>query len=250
MPDAERPRLIIAARSALRIGLLVMAGSALVTARDFWEKPYREWKKNDAFKMLSDSPWAESVTFASNVGAGRGGVYDRTSDSGLQTVYNRAVVRFFSALPVREAHVRIAQLMNNYDSRTDAEKAQIDATFSAALKRDFSGQIIVAFSFETNDPRTKTHVERYLQYLKAEHVKQNCYLISSRLGRIAISEYYPPSPDGTGAKFIFPRMVDEKPVVAPDDKEVTFDMWFEPINQKVFVRFKVKDLMYNGRLEI
>jgi hypothetical protein len=237
-------------RSRLGVLVLVLAACGLLLAKDFWEKPYKEWKKNDAFKMLGDSPWARSMTFADNVGGGRGGAYDRTSDSGLQTVYNVAKIRFFSALPIREAHVRIAQMMNNYDSKSETERAQIDRTFAPALTRDFSKNIIVALDFETNDQRTKANVDRYLQQLQVSLLKQSCYLISSRLGRVTIEEYYPPSPDATGAKFLFPRTVDDKPVVSPEDKEVTFDMWFEPINQKIFMRFKVKEMMYNGQLAI
>jgi hypothetical protein len=229
---------------------IALAVCGLLLGKDFWERPYKEWKKNDAFKMLQDSPWAKTMTFAENVGGGRGGAYDRTSDSGLQTVYNVARVRFFSSLPIREAHVRIAQMLNNYDAKSDAEKEQIDRTFAPALARDFSKNIIVALDFETNDQRTKANVDRYLQQLQVNLLKQSCYLISARLGRVTIEEYYPPSPDATGAKFLFPRTVDDKPVVSPEDKEVTFDMWFEGINQKIFIRFKVKDMMYNGQLSI
>jgi hypothetical protein len=140
------------------------------------------------------------------------------------------------------------QLMNNYDAKSDEEKAAIDARLSAVLKRDFSKMIVVELEYAGNDPESQRNVKNYLLQMKADHLKQNCYLISDRLGRVTLQEYYPPSADGSGAKFFFPRMVSDKPVVAPEDKELNFDFWFEPIEQKVFIRFKVKELMYGGEL--
>jgi hypothetical protein len=216
-------------------------------AKDFWEKPYKEWKKNEAFKMKDNSPWAKSQTMASTISR-RGSGTDRLGDAGKSEVYSSVTVRLFSALPVRQAYVRIMQLMNNYDAKSDEEKAAIDARLSAVLKRDFSKMIVVELEYAGNDPESQRNVKNYLLQMKADHLKQNCYLISDRLGRVTLQEYYPPSADGSGAKFFFPRMVSDKPVVAPEDKELNFDFWFEPIEQKVFIRFKVKELMYGGEL--
>jgi hypothetical protein len=35
--------------------------------------------------------------------------------------------------------------------------------------------------------------------------------------------YSPPSPDGTGAKFVFPRKVNGKKMVSPQDKTLRFE---------------------------
>jgi len=62
-----------------------------------------------------------------------------------------------------------------------------------------------------------------------------------------ISEYAAPSSDGTGAKFVFPRMVDGKPFVeAGDEIRFVADMGR---GVKVNWRFKVSDMNYNGKLE-
>jgi hypothetical protein len=226
---------------------VITLGCSVLLARNFWDKPYREWKKDEAFKVKDNSPWAKIQTMASSTSR-RGDAYDRTSDAGRSESYSSVTVRLFSALPVRHAYVRIMQLMNNYDAKTDAEKAAIDERFSAALKRDFSKMVVVELDYAGNDPNAQRDVKTFLLQAKPEQLKQNCYLISNRLGRVEIQEYYPPSADGSAAKLVFPRVVGDKPIVSPEDKELTFDMWFEPIQQKVFVRFKVKDLMYGGEL--
>jgi len=218
-------------------------------AKDFWEKPYQQWKKAEAFKMKDNSPWAQSQTMANSISR-RGSSQDRLGSAGQSEIYNNVTVRFFSALPIRQAYVRIMQLMNNYDSKSAEEKAAIDARFSAALKRDFSKMIVVELEYSGSDQRSMQGVHTWLQQVKAEQLKQSCYLISDRLGRVEIDQYFPPSPDGSAAKFVFPRVVGDKPVVSPEDKEITFDFWFDPIGEKVFIHFKVKNLMYGGELAI
>jgi hypothetical protein len=234
-------------KSLLRAAIIMAAACTLMMAKDFWEKPYKEWKKNEAFKMKDNSPWAKSQTMASTISR-RGASTDRLGDAGKSDIYNSVTVRFFSALPIRQAYVRIMQLMNNYDAKSDEEKTILDARLSAVLKRDFSKMIVVELEYAGNDPESQRNVKNYLLQVKADHLKQNCYLISDRLGRVTLEEYYPPSADGSGAKFVFPRMVSDKPVVTPEDKELNFDFWFEPVEQKVFIRFKVKELMYGGEL--
>ncbi len=235
-------------RSVFKIALIIALAGTFLMAKDFWERPYKEWKKADAFKMKENSPWAKVQTFTSQA-AGRGAATDRGGrETGDREQFNSVTVRFISALSIRHAYIRIAQLMNNYDAKTDAEKAEIDAKLSGPLKFDFSKTIWVGLEFQSNEPRMKMDVARFFEQVKAEQLKQSCYLISERLGRVSIQEYYPPGPDGFGAKFIFPRTVGDKPVVAPEDKEISFDMFLEPVGQRVLIRFKVKELMYGGEL--
>ncbi len=237
------------AKTILHAALMLTAACAVLMAKDFWEKPYQQWKKSEAFKMKDNSPWAKVQTFTSQT-AGRGESQDRGRESSDREQYHSVTVRFISALPIRHAYVRIAQLMNNYDSKTDAEKAAIDAKLSGPLKVDFSKTIMVGLEFQSNEPQVRMNVARFLEQVKVDQLKQSCYLISDRLGRVTIQEYYPPGPDGFGAKFVFPRIVGDKPVVSPEDKELTFDMGLDPLGERIFIHFKVKDLMYGGELTI
>jgi len=216
----------------------------LLLAKEFWEKPYTEWTKKEVDKLLHDSPWAKPQTTADELG-GKG-----SGAGGEKELYNVFHVRFFSALPVRQAYVRMMQLMNNYDSRNQSEKAEIDAKFGRVLKIDFSKTIIVALEYSTNNPERSRNVKMFLENSTAPLLSQNCYLITDKMGRVKLQEYYPPSPDATGAKFVFPRMVDDKPVISPEDKEVKFDLYLTPVNQRIFVTFKVKNMMLDGQVAI
>ena len=61
-------------------------------------------------------------------------------------------------------------------------------------------------------------------------------------------DYRTPINDGLGAKFIFPRMVDERNFLNADSGSVRF---LSDVNGqiKLNVTFKMTDMMYEGQLE-
>jgi hypothetical protein len=217
---------------------LLLSSSTWLHAKDFWEQPFNKWKREELLRILSDSPWAQSETFNQV----KGGI--NSGASGEKELYYRFTVRFFSALPVREAYVRMAQLMNKYDDLDAGQRQEFDVRFKRALNLDLADRIIVAVDYTTNDPDASRDLRAAFETARTDTLKQQVYLISQRLGRVDLKEYFPPSTDGTGAKFIFPRQVNGQPVVGPDDKEVRFDFTVPVINQRVFLTFKVVKMMY------
>ncbi len=223
---------------------LIAVGLCLgLLARDKFidSKSFSEWKKGDVMKLLNDSPWAKQQTYAYQI-AGKG-----SGVGGEKELFNQYTIRFFSALPVRHAYLRMMQMMNNYDSMGADQKLAFDQKMSSSpLMVGFGDEIIVAGEFATNNRQHQMDADRRLKQVTASEFKQSVYLISDRLGQIQIKGYFPPSPDGSGFKFVFPRTVDGKPVIAPEDKEVTFRWWFD---NEIVLTFKVKDMMYNGKVE-
>lgn len=140
------------------------------------------------------------------------------------------------------------QLLNNYDQMPHEQRQEFATRFSRPLNLDVSGRVIVALDFASNLPQTNRDMKNFLDLARTETLKQSVYLISQRLGRVELREYFPPSPDGTGAKFIFPRLVKGQAVIAPGDKEVRFEWYVPPIDSKLFVTFKVAKMFYKGEL--
>lgn len=232
-----RKTILTAISTALTLG-------ALALAKDFWDKPYTDWKRNQVLEMLNDSPWAGQVVTASSLGGKDSGI------SGEKEIYISYTIRYFSALPIRQAYVRMMQIINKYDEMDSGQRLQFDQQFSRALNMDTSGQIIVAMEFASNLRELNMQVDRFLKTTRGEFLKQRVYLISDRLGRVPMQEYYPPSPDGTGAKFIFPRQVKGKPVVSAEDKEIKFEVTVPDLGDKILFRKKVEKMIYGGNLEI
>jgi hypothetical protein len=226
-----------------RIGVFIaVLGLAAATpqAKDFWERPHSGWKHSEVLKMLEDSPWSRKVVLTDQR-AGRG----TTNVAGEMELYHSYTVRLFTALPVRQAYVRMFQLMNQYDEMSRRDKEEFDGNFAFAL-RDFPDEVIVNLDFETNDRQTAMEVDRRLKQSTAAQLKQSAYLISDRLGRVELINYFPPAPDGTGAKFVYPRVVDGQPVVSPEDREVKFELWVPGTGHKVYQVWRVANLMLNG----
>jgi hypothetical protein len=231
-------------RRAVVVSLFLFAASVLL-AKDFWEEPFDKWNREQVLRMLSDSPWAQSETFT---GVTLG------INSGLQgekELYYRFTSRFFSALPVRQAYVRMARLMNNYDNMAPEQRQEFDTRFKRALDLDVADRVIVAIDYSTNDPDVERDLRSFFELAKKDTLKQQAYLISKKLGRVELLDYFPPSADGTGAKFIFPRSVNGQPVFGAQDKEIRFDFTPPQIHNasvRVFLTFKPAKMIYQGVL--
>ena len=106
---------------------------------------------------------------------------------------------------------------------------------------------IVNLDFETDDRQTALEVDRRLKQSTAAQLRQSAYLVSDRLGRIELTDYFPPAPDGTGAKFVYPRIVDGQPIVGPEDLEVKFEIWVPGTGHRVHQVWRVARLMLDDR---
>ncbi len=258
-------------RKHLVILATVVLTAGIVLAKDFWEKPFNKWSQKQVLTMLNDSPWCKQMVLTSQqidaaagdagasqmgspkglISGGRGYGMDKGSGiGGEKELFDGYTVRLFSALPVREAYVRMMQLQNNYDQMSATDKAYFDQKFSRALRMDFSKDIIVSITLSSNNRELNMEVDRQLKQATVKTLEQSAYLISDHAGRIPLKGYYPPSPDGTGAKLVFPREIDGKPAVNPDDKEVKLEFYVPGPEHKVYIVWKVKDMMVKGKLNL
>ncbi len=215
---------------------------SLLFAKKAWEKPFSEWSQKDVQGVLTDSPWADEYNRTRNLGGRGSGI------GGEKEIFDKVTVRFFSALPIRRAYYRAILLMNDYNNLPKEQQTQLESRV-APLLTPAGDQIVVQAEVTSNDRELIIRIDRHLATMTTDLIKQDVTLISDRLGRIQITGYTPPSNQAPGAKFMFPREIDGQPVVAPEDKEVKFE-WYLPEIGKVVIRQKVKDMEYEGRLEI
>ncbi len=227
-------------RRALLLCVFLFSASWLL-AEDFWQQPFDKWKREDVVRMLNDSPWAQGETFTGQIDSKNAGL------RGEKEFFYSFTVRFFSARPVREAYVRMARLMNNYDQMAPDQRQEFDKRFQRALNVDVADRVIIALDYNTNDPDAGPELRRIFEMGSAERLKQSAYLISPKLGRIELREYFPPSADGTGAKFVFPRTVNGQPVFGPQDKDIRFDYTISPFLH-ISLPFKSAKMVYRGEL--
>ena len=84
--------------------------------------------------------------------------------------------------------------------------------------------------------------------VNADSLKTTAYLERKDGKRVALMDYRAPTQDGMGAKFIFPRKLDGQPFLDANSGELRVNIQVGK-NVKVSRRFKVAEMMYDGKLE-
>ena len=207
------------------------------------KKPYTEWSEKEATKLLNDSPWAQTQTIT-DTSQMTGQARADSSQSRIAQVFNVNLrIRFLSAKPVRQALSQLMELKNG-----EKISAQLAARLKAFAAADFPDYIVITVTTES-DRASQLHQQTLASFYKltTNELKSNTYLLA-RGQRVFIKEYQPPGNDGFGARYIFPRLVDGKPFIAPEAGDVLFHS--EPSGFTLLnMRYKVKEMMFDGKLE-
>src|SRR5688572_27761914 len=232
------------------------------------EKPWVEWTRAEAEKILNHSAWGQTqtetdtsemvytpttqgaITGSTRSENIRGGLTDRQSVNNsrvAQGATNQAIsvnyhVRLLSAKPVRQAFMRVMELtQKNLDQ--DTLKG-----LKSFVERDFSDYIVVAVTFDSTDGRYSGPALQAFASATLGTLKNKTYLERKDGKRLFLMDYHTPIHDGLGAKFIFPRIVDERNFLNADSG--SFRFFSEVSNQiKLNVTFRMSELMYDGQLE-
>jgi hypothetical protein len=221
------------------------------------QKPWTEWTKKDVDKTLNDSAWGQTQTEGDDQSSGgsSGAItqvaapraadreINRTGETGESkpTKTVKYHVRFLSAKPVRAAFARMVLLT----------KAQPDEALTGQLQafidRDFADYIVVSVGIEVGDQRMAGPVTHAFATATTELLQKNVYLERKDGQKLFLSDYRAPVQDGMGAKFVFPRVVDGKPFLSENDT-VRF---VAQLNEKTKLntRYKLSDMLYEGKLE-
>ena len=250
-----------------RIVFALLLTTLLLGAGSAQNKPWTEWTKAEAEKILNSSAWGQTQTDTdtsemmysptSQTGGSsstRSGVLGTQSDR--QSVNNNRVtqgannqaisvnyhVRLLSAKPVRQAFMRVIELTQ----KTPDE--ELLGGLRAFVDRDFSEFIVVAVTFDSTDGRYSGPALQAFASSNAGKLKNNTYLERKDGKRVFLMQYHAPINDGLGAKFIFPRIVDERKFLNAESG--SFRFYSEMTAQlKLNVSFKMSDMMYSGQLE-
>jgi len=220
---------MITRRNAILIGLAAPAWAS--SPKEFWnEKKPAEWTEGEIQQLLTKSPWAkdanvsyyggpggpmrsERTTTRGGRGGGTGGVPGADTASQLQY---RAVVRWESALPIRQA--------THNESMTGVSQNYIIGV---------SGDVPAAAQrgSDENEMQRQGRLEMLKEFTKLDRHGDPIFLSKVEA-------------QGTGTWFYFPRLEPIK----PEDKQITFVTKLGPIEIKA--KFTLKDMVYRGKLEL
>src|SRR5215510_4841102 len=229
-------------------------------------KPWTEWTDKEATRMLTDSAWAQTQTELTDSGGSNSGPAvtraaeakgnnanivssdaSKSQESGENigkagsSLSVKYYVSFLTAKPIRQAFIRMIELQ-----RPDmtAEKVAELRTF---VDRDFGEYVVVTLKLDGTDRKRIVPAMEEIATADAELLKTTTYLERKDGKRVALMEYRAPSTDGMGAKFVFPRTLDGQPFLDANSGELRVNI--QVGKTKLNRRFKVTDMMYEGKLE-
>jgi hypothetical protein len=223
-------------------------------------KPWTEWSDKDALKMLTDSAWAQTQTELSDTSqsssgsaitraaenkrdldtskSGESGESLGRSSSALSVKY---FVSFLTAKPIRQAFIRMIEIQR---PEMPSEKVAELRTF---VDRDFGEYVVVTVKLDGSDQKRLGPARQEIATADAELLKTTSYLERKDGKRVSLMEFRAPAQDGMGAKFVFPRLLDGKPFLDANSGDVR--VFIQVGKTKLNRRFKVTDMMYEGKLE-
>lgn len=232
---------------------------ALCTCSAFAQKgkPWTELTEKEAARILNDSPWGqtqtegddarpEQMSAITQVAAPKSADRQMSREGEAPSTRPSKVVkyrmRFLSAKPVRGAFARILVL----------KKPDVDEGLSDQLQgfvdRDFGEYVVIAVTPEAADPKLVGPTMEFLTTATAEVFKDKVYLERKDGKRQMLADYRPPGADGMGAKFVFMRLVEGEPFLTAESDNVRFFAQFNE-KTKLNVKYKVSDMLYDGKLE-
>ncbi len=212
-------------------------------------KPYTQWNEKEAQKLLDDSPWGQTQVWSDTsrmfqTGPGRTANASQTRDSSADHVNFR--IRFLSARPIRQATCRVIELQQK-----GPLPEQLTAQLKAFAAGDFPDYVVVTLTVDTRGTEARDQVQTavsLLQTLTTAELKNNTYLLPRGGERVFLEEYQTPKKDGLGARFIFPRLVKGEPFVNVESGELLFHSELKG-GPTINMRYKTKDMVYNGKFE-
>jgi hypothetical protein len=244
------------------LGLAMMLGLACVAAAQVKpESAYRQWTKADVIKLLSDSAWSKTQTqrvmrrgqVRSIAGQNEAVVGDRTGQlSSAEDAYEYSfTMRLRSALPVRQAIVRLVQLDSNYERMTKAERKAFDAQTKELLDcKECADYYVVSVGFASSNNSVTDLIYEWFNGQTLPGIKGYIYLANTRGERRDVARFIPPKSPGEEVFFLFPRL-DEKgqPLLKPEDKKLLFRMSDVKANSVTNFTLDVSKLIVDGKVE-
>ncbi len=203
------------------VALAALAVAGVARAEDFWvKKEWKSWSANECKKLLEDSPWARKWgrSEVREVPFGR-----PTSGTGRESEPEiHYVVQLRSALPVRQAVVRMAQIDTKYDQLNPQQKKQFDDNAARYLGQSYD-TIVVHVLYGSNVQLYEREMARVWQGYPEGTVPQDATLINARGQRVPAMRLVSKPGGAYEFELIFPRLVNNVPFVQPDDKSVSVE---------------------------
>jgi hypothetical protein len=228
------------------VSVLLLTVVASVCAQNPWSRPYQQWTKEDIIQIASASPWAQVVQASPT-----------TADRVPLAYVPGVTVRLRSALPIRQALVRLKQLEAKYDKMTEHDRAEFDLKMKGLLDCPAcADNYIITLGPPVSTRQMKSGIGS-LKNVTLALLEKRVYIINELGERRELVHFVAPKHDEDEATFFFPRLDDRStPLLTKDSGKLIFV--FEARNLRTGwgldsiperYEFDVSKLLFNGRVE-
>lgn len=260
------------------LGFLLLSFAVPARAQFWKKKDYHHWSAGECRKILTNSPWAQSRTFSSvqmptgmqdtEAAVIPQGVSstDKPATPGRQAMTEiKYTAEFFSALPVRQALVRLNQIDSHYDKMKPAQKKAFDESAARLLAVRFPKYTVIRVSYSTNVGYWQQQLNTQWQFENTATLQKSAYLVVD--GKTVRLVRYQLAPPKEQAFFLFfPRLTNNEPILNHTRKSLTLQVTNSvlqftnapapqgdivptpPPSGNVQMEFKVKKMMFQGKI--
>ena len=256
-------------KRSLRIGTILVfglgTGAIAAYAQNVWTgKPFTQWSRSDAESVLNDSPWSSHQEVRmqfekeKQTAAGSYSGVSSASAAGSQTeVLSDLPVDFIftlrlrSALPVRQALVRLKQLESDSKKLSKKDLENFDSQIKGLLECPAcAGNYVVTLSSKSLNRPGADAVYTTFKGGRLADLKRFVFLANERGERRELVHFVAPKVPGEEAVFFFPRL-DEKgaPLLTPENKQLLINLSDKQVNSVSNFKIDVSKLVMNGKVE-
>ena len=227
-------------------------------------KPFTKWSRSEAEAMLNDSPWASQKEIRikfdkeSQKAAGSySGVSSAAAAQSQMEVTSQLPVDFIftlrlrSALPIRQALVRLKALDTNVEKLPDQQRAAYETQIKGLLECPAcAGNYVVSLSSKSKESPGADAVYTTFKGGRLADLQRYVYLANERGDRRTLIHFVPPRAPGDEAVFFFPRTDDKgAPLLTADNKELLINLTDNQANAITNFKIDVTKLLMNGKVE-
>lgn len=238
----------------LTLVFLVLAATPVAiswSSSEFWtDRPYTKWSEKEVKHLLSDSPWAKTVTLKHTIlkqtrrefgtmsdVAGEGeGVSEPEID---YTVYLR------TARPVREGLVRMAQFEQKYDVLDADSRKAFDSKWEQFLAAPVNDKVIVQVKYSSNTSDQDRQLANFWQNQTVETIRDTAAMTGPDGVRLAPVAFWTARGAGREFQMAFPR-----PKITGDNSALSVELRHPTVTgegaTRIYVKFQLKDMKYSG----
>lgn len=224
-------------RTAIIRGLVtVVLSAALLWAGDPWkDKPYKEWTRGEAEKVLQESPWAHTVRAFGRPQSLRP-VPDLPEAKSL-------TVLWWSSVTVRQAIVRQQELRGARDQQQAGR----------FLSRQPEDYVIAVYRPDVIRLYTQGSLRQLamLEEFTEEELNKSAYL-KMKTGKKQVSpvrvRYIREGPNLMQVEVYFPRQLEGAPVIGVDETEVEFG--YQSSIGRISSSFNLRKMVRDGKPDL